>query len=30
VLFYDSARLGRPRAVVDAEFIADDPTAAVQ
>ena len=30
VLFYDSAKLGHPHAVVDAELIADDPTAAVQ
>ena len=30
VLFYDSARLGQPRAILEAEFIADDPTAPVQ
>jgi hypothetical protein len=30
VLFYDADRLGRPRAVVDVEFILDDPTVQVQ
>jgi hypothetical protein len=30
VLFYDPDRLGRPRAVVDVEFIADDPSMATQ
>jgi hypothetical protein len=30
VLFYDADRLGQPDAVVDVEFIADDPTMPVQ
>ena len=30
VLFYDSAKLGQPRAVLDVDFLSDEPTLATQ